>query len=176
MRMMRGKILVAYATRYGSTREVAEAAGTALCEQGVDAEVKPAKDVTALGGYGVVVLATPFYLGSMLKEATQFLDRNRAALQGLPVALLACGPISAAEDMAGARGQLDGALAKVEWLKPVASEMFVGKYDPARLRLVDRLIAVPPASPLHGVGAHDDRDWESIQAWAEALPDAMGVA
>lgn len=176
MRMMGDKILVAYATRYGSTREVAEAAGTALREQGVDADVKPAKDVTALGGYGGVMLATPFYLGSMLKDATAFLERNRAALQGLPVALLALGPVQASDDMTEARKQLDGALAKVEWLKPVAAEMFVGKYDPAHLRLLDKLIGVPPASPLHGVGAHDDRDWESIRAWAEALPAAMGVA
>jgi menaquinone-dependent protoporphyrinogen oxidase len=174
--MMRDKILVAYATRYGSTREVAEAAATALCEQGVDAEVRPAKNVTAIGGYAGVVLATPFYIGSMLKEATRFLERNRGALEVLPVALLACGPVSAEDDMAGARKQLDKALAKVEWLKPVAAEMFVGKYDPAHLRLLDKLIAVPPASPLHGVGAHDDRHWESIRAWAEALPAAMRVA
>jgi menaquinone-dependent protoporphyrinogen oxidase len=176
MRMMGDKILVAYATRYGSTREVAEVAGAALREQGVDADVKAAKDVTALGGYGGVVLATPFYIGSMLKEATQFLERNRAALEVLPVALLTLGPVQASDDMAEARKQLDDALAKLEWLEPVVAEMFVGKYDPAHLRLLDKLVALPPASPLHGVGAHDDRDWESIRAWAEALPAAIGVA
>lgn len=176
MRMMGDKILVAYATRYGSTREVAEAAGTALREQGVDADVKPAKDVTALDGYGGVVLATPFYIGSMLKDATAFLERNRVALEVLPVALLALGPVQASDDMSEARKQLDGALAKLEWLKPVAAEMFVGKYDPAHLRLLDKLVAVPPASPLHGVGAHDERDWDAIRSWAMGLPAALGLA
>lgn len=176
MRTMNGKILVAYATRYGSTREVAEAAGATLREQGFDTDVKPVKGVTALDAYGGVLLATPFYLGSMLKDATRFLERHRAALEGLPLALLACGPASAEDDMAEARGQLDDALGKLEWLKPVAAEMFVGKYDPANLRLLDKLIALPPASPLHGVGAHDDRDWESIRAWTGALPGAMGLA
>jgi menaquinone-dependent protoporphyrinogen oxidase len=172
---MSSRILVSYATRYGSTREVAEAAGTALREQGLDADVQPAKDVTGLGGYGGVVLATAFYLGSMLKEATQFLQRNRTALQGVPVALLACGPVSAEDDLAAARGQVDHALTTLDWLKPVAAEMFVGKYDPAHLRLLDKLITLPPASPLHGLDAHDDRDWESIRAWTAALPTAMGL-
>ena len=109
-------------------------------------------------------------------EGARFLERNRTALEGVPVALLACGPIRAEDDMAGARRQLDDALAKLEWLRPVASETFLGKYDPEHLRFADKIIAALPASPLHGVGAHDDRDWESIRAWVEALPAAMGVA
>ena len=175
MRTAGNKVLVAYATRYGSTVEVAQAVGSALDRQGVDVEVRPAKDVTALGGYGSVVLVTPFYFGSMLKNATRFLERNREALQGLPVALLACGPVSADDDMAVARAQLDDALAKLGWLEPVASEMFVGKYDPGHLRFADKIVAALPASPLHGVGAHDDRDWEAIQAWSDGLPSALGL-
>jgi menaquinone-dependent protoporphyrinogen oxidase len=173
MRPAGNKVLIAYATRYGSTGEVAQAVGSALSRQGVDVEVKPAKDVTALDAYGGVVLATPFYFGSMLKGATRFLERNRDALRELPVALLACGPISAGDDMAVACAQLDDALAKLGWLEPVASAMFVGKYDPAHLRFADKIVAALPASPLHGVAAHDDRDWEAIQAWAEGLPAAF---
>jgi len=172
---MGDKVLVAYATRYGSTREVAEAVGAVLRGHGVDAEVRSVKGVTALGGYAGVVLATPFYLGSMLKDATAFLERHRAALEVVPVALVALGPTQASDDMTEARKQLDGALTKLEWLKPVAAEMFVGKYDPARLRLLDKLIALPPASPLHGMVAHDERDWDAIQAWTDALPGAMAL-
>lgn len=170
------RILVAYATRYGSTREVAEAAGAVLRERGIEVEIKPVRDVAALDGYDGVVLAAPFYIGSMLKEATAFLERHRSALEAVPVALLALGPVRASDDMAEARKQLDGVLAKLEWLKPVAAEMFVGKYDPAHLRLLDKLIALPPASPLHGLGAHDDRDWDAIRSWADALPSAMALA
>lgn len=173
---MGDKTLVAYATRYGSTSEVAEAVATVLRGQGVDAEVKSVKDVTALGGYAGVVLATPFYLGSMLKDARAFLELHRAALEVLPVALAALGPTRASDDMTEARKQLDGALTKLEWLKPVAAEMFVGKYDPTRLRFLDKLVALPPASPLHGMAAHDERDWDAIRAWADALPAAMAPA
>ena len=122
------------------------------------------------------MLGTPFYLGSMLKDAAAFLERHRAALEVLPLAFFALGPTRAGDDMAEARKQLDGALAKLEWLKPVAAEMFVGTYDPARLRLFDKLIALPPASPFHGVGAHDERDWDAIRSWAMGLPAALELA
>jgi len=170
---MGDKVLVAYATRYGSTREVAEAAAALLRGHGVDADVLSVKDVTALDGYAGVVLAAPFYIGSMLRDATAFLERHRAALEVVPVALLTLGPLRASDDMTEARKQLDGALTKLEWLRPVAADMFVGKYDPARLRLLDKLITLPPASPLHCVGAHDERDWDAIRAWADGLPGAM---
>lgn len=188
---MTGTILVAWATRYGSTREVAEAAAETLREHGLTVEVAAAKDAVVRAGrdavvrpdrraghdagvrHDAVVLATPFYMGAMLKDAARFLERERAALERLPVALLACGPLSADDDLDAARGQLDGALAKLGWLHPVAAEMFVGKYDPGRLRVADRLIAALPASPLHGVGAHDDRDWEAIRAWAATLPGLL---
>jgi menaquinone-dependent protoporphyrinogen oxidase len=91
------------------------------------------------------------------------------------VAVFALGPVSREEDLEQARGQLDGALAKLAWLRPVAAAMFAGKYDPTRLRLADRLVAMLPASPLHGIPARDDRDWEAIRAWAESLPAAMLV-
>jgi len=176
MRVVGEKILVAYATRYGSTREVAEKAASTLREKGIDAQVAPAKDVKTVDDCSGVVLATPFYIGSMLKDATHFLERNRASLESRPVALLACGPVNASDDMDEARKQLDEALGKMEWLKPVASEMFVGKYDAEQLRYLDKLVAVLPASPLYGVPTHDDRDWDAIRAWTETLPAAMGLA
>lgn len=175
MRTMGHKILVAYATRYGSTGEVAQAIGSVLREHGIEVDITPVSDVTAVDGYSGVVLAAPFYLGSLLKDAIGFLERNRAALEALPVALVTPGPVQASDDMVEARGQLDSVLAKLEWIKPVAMEMFVGKYDPAHLRLLDKLVALPPASPLHGLGAHDDRDWDAIRSWANALPAAMAL-
>ena len=169
-------ILVAYATRYGSTGEVADAVAERLRGHGLAVEVRPVKEVRAVDGYDAVVFGAPFYLGSMLKEARTFLERQRAALEGKPVALFALGPTSAADDLAEASVQLDKALAKLPWLQPVAAEMFVGKYDPAKLRFADRLVTKPPASPLHGLEAHDDRDWAAIGAWADDVSQALIAA
>ncbi len=173
MTIMAASILVAYATRYGSTREVADAVGARLRELGFDVEVRPAGKVRSLDGYGVVVLGAPFYIGSMLKEAREFLDLHKNGLAQVPVAIFALGPTAADDNVKAARAQLDGALAKMPWLRPAAAEMFVGKYDPARLHLADKLLAALPASPLHGMTARDDRDWGAIKAWAGALPAAL---
>jgi len=173
---MNGKVLVAYATRYGSTGEVAEAIGARLREQGLAVDVKPVKEARPDDGYAAVVFGAPFYLGSMLKEARAFLEKKRAALEKQPIAVFALGPTSAADDLEAASAQLDKALGKMPWLQPVSAEMFVGKYDPARLGFKDKLIAAPPASPLHGLGPRDDRDWDAIDAWADGLGETLLAA
>lgn len=168
-------VLVAYATKYGSTREVAEKIGVTLRESGVDAEVKPAAQVSDLSGYSAVVLGAPYYIGKILKDAREFLDKHRAALEQLPVALFALGPVSSSDDLADASKQLDETLEKLGWLTPRATTMFVGKYDPDHLRGLDKLVPKMKATPLYNVPAHDDRDWEAISAWAESLPAALGL-
>jgi menaquinone-dependent protoporphyrinogen oxidase len=170
---MDGSILVAYATRYGSTREVAEAIGARLREHGAGVKVQPARDVLSLDGAAAVVLGTPLYFGSMQKDAVAFLERHASGLALVPVAVFVLGPASAADGVEGSRSQFEEALAKLPWLTPVATEVFVGKYDPAKFRLADKLIAALPASPLHGVPAHDERDWAAIEAWADALPAVL---
>lgn len=170
---MSDSILVAYATRYGSTQEVAEAIAERLRQHGLDAEARRARDVRSLDGYDAVVLGTPIYIGSMLKDAREFLERNRPALDGMPVAIFALGPARPEDDIDEARGQLDDALGKLEWLRPAKVEMFVGRYDPSRLRLADRLLAALPASPLHGMEEYDGRNWTVIGEWADRLPAAL---
>ena len=170
---MEGKVLVAYATRYGSTGEVADAIGARLRESGFDVDVEPVREARSFDGYDGVVFGTPFYMGGMLKEGRAWLESQRAALEERPSAIFALGPMSAADDLAEAAQQLDKILAALPWFRPAAAQMFVGAYDPARLRLADRLLTKLPASPLHGMGACDDRDWEAITAWADMAADAL---
>ena len=173
---MGSKLLVAYATRYGSTAEVAEAVGARLREKEFEVDVKPVAQARSLDGYDAVVFGTPFYLGAMLKDSRSWLESQGAALETRPNAIFAFGPTSAADDLAETAKQLDKALAELPWLKPVAAQMFVGAYDPAKLRFADRLLTKLPASPLHGLGAHDDRDWQAIGEWADGAAEALTAA
>ncbi len=169
-------ILVAYASKYGATAEVAEAVGKALRDAGVDADVKPAREARSLDGYAAVVLGTPLYVGSMLKDAKKFLVGHAEQLGRLPVAVFMLGPVQAGDDMDEARAQIEPALKKTPWLKPVAIEMYRGAYDPAKLRFPDSLVPKMKATPLYGVPASDNRDWDAIAEWAAGLPAKLGLS
>ena len=169
---MSASVLVAYATRYGSTREVAEAVAATLRERGLDVDIQPVREVRTLEGYRAVVLGAAFYYGAWHKDADRFLLRHRAALVKRPLAVFALGPILSPPDeneWQESRRQLEKQLAKSPWLAPIALEMFGGKYDPAKLRFTDRLVASLPASPLKQMPASDVRDWATIRAWASSL-------
>ncbi|MHB1132872.1 MAG: flavodoxin domain-containing protein [Chloroflexota bacterium] len=169
---MSAPILVAFATRYGSTQETAETVAATLRECGLEARVQPLREVRTLEGFGAVVLGAALYMGHWYKDADRFLSQYRQDLVERPVAIFALGPIQSPpndEELQGARAQLDKELAKFPWLGPVAREVFGGKYDPSRLRFPDNLIAILPASPLKNKPASDVRDWGAIRSWANGL-------
>ena len=74
---MTALILVAYATKHGSTQEVAEAIAATLREHALEVEVKPASEVRALDRYGAVVLGAPLYSGRWHGDASSSTARSR---------------------------------------------------------------------------------------------------
>ena len=166
---MSDSILIAYATRYGSTREVAERIAATLREGGLAVDTQPVKLVRTLDGYRGVVVGAPLYMFDWLKEARDFLSRHRAALATRPVAVFALGPTEDKEkDWQETREQLEKVLAKFPWLKPVAVELFGGKFDPARLTFPYNLIPALKRMPVS-----DIRDWDVIRNWGGGLVDML---
>lgn len=167
-------VLVAYATKYGSTQEVAEAVADVLKESGLPVDLQPARAVRSLADYRAVVLGTPLYIGKMLNDAQRFLTKHKAALEQRPVAVFILGPTKDdEEDWQAVRTQVDQVMANLPWLKPKALEVFGGALDPAKLRFPDSLMSKLPASPLHNAPAMDARDWPAIRAWAGKLADQL---
>ena len=162
---MPASVLVGYATRYGSTQEVAETVAATLRESGLTVDMQPVREVRTLEGYSAVVLGAPLYMFRWHKDARRFLSRHRKALTERPVAVFALGPVHDPydeEEWQDSRAQLDRGLDKYPWLTPVALEIFGGKYDPAKLRFPINLFAGnEPASDL--------RDWTAIRTWASKL-------
>ncbi|MBE0689894.1 MAG: flavodoxin domain-containing protein, partial [Anaerolineae bacterium] len=70
---MQNKALIAYASKYGATAEIAERIGQTLRESGLAAEVKPADQVDDVSKYSAVVLGSAVYAGQWRKEAATFL-------------------------------------------------------------------------------------------------------
>jgi menaquinone-dependent protoporphyrinogen oxidase len=167
---MSATILVTYASRYGSTAEVAAAVTTSLRESGLDVDIQPMRNVQSLDGYSLVVLGAPLYIGHWHKDTKGFLSRHQQSLMQRQVAIFTLGPIeSDEEEWEDVRIQLEQELASYPWLKPVAFELFGGKYDPAELRFPGSLLAKLPVSPLYQMPASDARDWIAIRAWITKL-------
>jgi menaquinone-dependent protoporphyrinogen oxidase len=174
---MPASVLVTYASRYGSTQEVAEVVAATLRDNGLAIDCQPMQAVQTLEGYCAVVAGAPLYIGHWHKDAHNFLLQHREALLQRPVAIFTLGPIRGDEkEWEGVRVQLDQELAKYPWLKPVALELFGGKYDPAKLRFPYSLVAKLPVSPLYQMPASDVRDWATIRAWARNLSTLLQPA
>jgi len=162
---MSGSVLVGYATRSGSTQEVAEAVAAALRDSGAEVDLRPMRDVRTLNGYRMLVLGAPLYMFRWHKDALAYLSRHQEAIQKLSVAVFALGPFHDEEkEWQSVRAQFDKELAKLPWFTPVAHEVFGGKFDPTKLRFPMNLI---PA--LKKMPASDIRNWDAIRAWARDL-------
>jgi menaquinone-dependent protoporphyrinogen oxidase len=162
---MSASVLVAYATRQGSTQEVAEAVAATLRERGLEVDFSPMREVRALDQYQAVVLGAPLYMFHWHKDAHHFLARHQEALMQRPVAIFALGPLHAEEkEFQEVRKQLDKELAKYPWLTPQAIAIFGGKFDPQKLTFPYNML---PA--MKNMPASDVRDWTAIRAWASDL-------
>lgn len=163
------KVLVAHASKYGSTAAVAEAVAARLRERGFETSVQDAGSVTGLDGASAVVLGVALYFFRWRGSAHKFLKRNRGALERVPVAVFGMGPIEdKPEQYTGAREHLDKGLAKHAWLTPVAETVFGGVVDPDRLRFPDNNPAV------RGMGHVDLCDPQAIETWADELAARFG--
>jgi len=165
------KVLLAYASIHGSTQEIATVVADTLRECRLTVDVLPARSVRSLEGYSSVVLGAPLYIFHLQNDALRFLSRHRHVLTGgIPVAIFSSGPFGEgdADEWNEVRRQLNQEMMKFPWLKPVAVEVFGGKFDPTRLRFPWNLI---PA--LKGIPAKDLRDWTAIRAWASSLADNL---
>lgn len=148
-------ILVAFATKAGSTEEVAAAIADALRKSGHTVDLRRARDVgEPVSRWGCIVLGAPIYSGRWHRDAHRFLRSHRSELGGVPVAIFGMGPRSAEEEAwQRSRSQLDRALAKRSWLTPVAEVVFGGADPPKRRQTTRR----------------DLRDWMAIENWAREI-------
>lgn len=162
---MRRRILVAHASRAGSTAEVAEAIGRVLHEHDLDVDVRAVKEVESLAGYDAVVLGTAIWAGRPLPEARQFLATHRAALVDRPVAYFALCEILRV-DTPATRGRARRFLDPLRELKqPIAGEAFAGKKVYSNVHPLVRWIMIHLVRSPEG----DWRDWNTVRAWAVAL-------
>ena len=167
---MINKILVTYASRFGSTAGVAEAIGKTLSEHGMQVEVLPMQEVRDLAAYQAVVAGSAINGRTWLPESMQFIQAHQAELKTKPFAVfLVCMTLSM-KNGEKYRSNVATWLNPVRALvHPVSEGLFAGVLDIKKIpsfsdRLKFRL------SVLFGVWKEGDhRDWNAIQSWAESL-------
>lgn len=166
-------ILVTYASRYGSTREIAETVARVLTRRGEKASVKPVDDVLNLDAYDAVVLGSAVYEGDWLLEATDFARRFADRLETVPVWLFSSGvagdaPSETMSDWKEHPKLVDTLITNIH---PQESVLFGGLFDPKHLNAGDWW-RYPSMRGLKG----DFRDWQKIEAWAETIADGLSSA
>ena len=160
------QVLVAYATKYGATAEIAEKIGEVLRQAGLPTDVPPVDRVGDLSAYEAVVLGSAVYIGQWRKDAVKFLKTNETALSGKPVWLFSSGPTGEGDPVELLQG----------WrfpkkLQPIADRIgardiavFHGAVGANKLSSIERWMLKNVQAP-----SGDFRDWEAITSWATAI-------
>jgi len=163
------RVLVAAASKHGSTHEMAEAIGEAIARTGAQVTVARLEDGPDLSGYDAVVLGSAVYVGHWVEQARRFVEDHHLELADRPVWLFSSGPVGAplkpddvhAVDAAGI----------VEATGAREHRLFAGRLDPSRLGFGERALmrAVRAAEG-------DYREWDEIRGWATDIGKALRPA
>jgi menaquinone-dependent protoporphyrinogen oxidase len=162
------RILVAYASKTGSTTEIAQAIAKELQAAGHVVDITEVGAVTSLSGYNAVIIGGPVYMGKMMGEVGKFVRRHYNDLKDLPVAgfIVGLGPVS--KEPASIMQAEKVLHAALDPLKPVVVTAFAGRLDPEKLSWFQKWITKNVKSPVG-----DFRDWTAIAAWAKELPGKL---
>lgn len=168
---MNRRVLVAYATRAGSTETVAQAIAEALRPEGFQVDVKSVRDVDALADYTAVIVGSAIRAGKPMPEAVAFVEKHERELRRIPVAyFVVCLTMKddTEENRCTVAAYLDALRAQTPEVKPVDVGLFAGVMNSARLPFLLRLLIRAMKAP-----DGDFRDWDAIRAWAVGVAPAL---
>jgi menaquinone-dependent protoporphyrinogen oxidase len=164
---MTDRVLVTVASKYGSTRDIADVVGRVLTEHGFDVDVSAVENVASVEDYDAIIAGSAVYAGQWMKQAREFVERHSSDLRDMPVWLFSSGPIgdppkpqedpvdiASVAELAGAREH----------------RVFAGKLDRGKLSFGEKAIAMALRAP-----EGDFRDWDQIREWAAAIADAVAA-
>jgi menaquinone-dependent protoporphyrinogen oxidase len=164
------KVLVAYASRFGSTREVAERVAARLGEQGSHVDILSVDQVDDVGAYGAIVLGSAVFNQRWIPQAAELVRRNLPALAGRPVWLFSVGSFGDTHRVwGGLAGKEPKEIAGFrEAIQARDYRVFAGVIEPHRWPVLSRML-------FRAAGGRfgDRRDWPGIDAWAEEIARAL---
>jgi menaquinone-dependent protoporphyrinogen oxidase len=160
-------VLIAYASKYGATKEMAERVAQVLRRNDVTVDVKEADTVSSLHPYDAVVLGSGVYFDNWLPEASELLESFQDELTSKPVWLFSSG--------------LTAKVGPQQWLFPETLQPLVKKINPKAIALFGGKVVAEQLSledwlinpSLRVEEAGDYRNWHEIEAWARNIAKAL---
>lgn len=162
----RPRVLIAAASRYGSTREIARVIGDALAGKGISVDMIPPDAVDSIADYDAVVLGSAVYTGHWLMPARDFALRFQDELSARRLWLFSSGPVGdPARKLVQSMKQDPVEIAGITRdIHPRDHRIFAGRLDPQLLSWPQR------ASLLVFRGMRGDyRDWAEVRQWADEI-------
>lgn len=176
------RVLIAYASRYGATKGIAERIAATLRQQGLEVIVEAVGKAGNPADYDAVVIGSAAYFFRWMKEAKSFVLRNAGPLGARPVWLFSSGPLGdKTQDDQGR--ELSEVLTPKEIaefkeaVKPREHRVFFGAFDAKKLGFLHKLIYKMPANKDNALFPLGDfRNWAEIDAWAATIAQALKTA
>ena len=165
------KVLLTYASKYGSTREIAERVGEVLCRAGLQVDVLPVKEAHDLSAYRAVILGSAIYIDKWPKEAVRFLQSHERLLAERPVWLFSSGPTGKGDPVDLVEGkrlpvELEGVVSRIH---PRDVAVFHGNIDLEKVNSIEKWAIKNLKKKPFG----DFRDWNRTDEWAVFVAAAM---
>jgi len=157
------KVLIAYASKTGTTVGVAEAIGKTLGGRGFSADVRPIKEKPSLAGYQAALIGSSITGGKWQPEAVDYVRTNQAALRQIPLELFLV-HFFFRGDSENDRKMREYFMEEIRpFLPQTPVTFFAGRFDrrTTGVGLPGALAALTPTI--------DRRDWGKIRAWAEKI-------
>lgn len=165
---MAGRVLVCYATRYGSTADIAREIGEELKNSGFLVDVNNILEIEDIGPYDAIVIGSPLYMGKWLVEARDFVQRFKHLLNQRTVFVFTAGyslKDLVRENIKSAEEALDTIRLDIN---PSDAAFFAGMVNPDIMSVQDAAI-----TRMGRVDAGDFRDWSKIREWATKLAEEL---
>lgn len=161
------EVLVAYASKHGSTAEIAAAVAAEIRGHGLGADCVEAGAVDDLGSYDAVILGSAVYMKRWQGDARHFLRSHGKALVERPFWVFSSGPTGDPAEDNAAWEEPKRTIAKAEKLGARDHVVFGGKISPESGRMAKTMAEGTPEE------YRDRRDWDEIRAWAAAIADEL---
>jgi menaquinone-dependent protoporphyrinogen oxidase len=184
------RVLVVHASRHGGSAGIAARIGETLEAAGLEVLVRSASKMPDPSSFDACVVGAGVYMGSWVRDGTDYLARYADSLALRPVWLFSSGPLPgssrAATDAADpielalgpATGPGSAGRRRIEELAqrigPREHRVFDGVFDPVSppRALSERLVRMMPAS-RNILPPGDYRDWAAIEEWARSIAKAL---